>query len=72
MTAAEVKRKIAIELIALPQKSILAVYDFIEFLKLREDQWFINFINRRTKSALEAKKKGKKFFSLKELQKAYK
>jgi hypothetical protein len=59
MVAAEVKKKIVFELDNLPQKSILEVFDFIEFLKLREDQWFINFVNQRTRAALEAKKRGR-------------
>jgi hypothetical protein len=72
MTTTEAKKRILLELNSLPQKSVREVFDFIEFLKLREDQWFIDFINRRTKAALEDKKKGKRFFSLKEIQKAYK
>jgi len=71
MAATDVKKRIAFELNGLPQKSVLEVFDFIEFLKLREDQWFINFVNQRTKSALEAKKKGQRFSSLKEVQKEY-
>lgn len=71
MAAADVKKKIVFELNNLPQKSVLEVFDFIEFLKLREDQWFINFVNQKTRAALEAKKRGKKFSSLKEIQKEY-
>lgn len=41
---------------------------FIEFLKLRQEQWFINYVNQRTEEALLAKKAGKKFSTLGELQ----
>ncbi|OGB89632.1 hypothetical protein A2625_05815 [candidate division WOR-1 bacterium RIFCSPHIGHO2_01_FULL_53_15] len=71
MAAAEVKKQIINELNTLPHKYIIEVYDFIEFLKLREDQWFINFVNQRTRAALKAKKEGKHFSSLKELQKEF-
>jgi hypothetical protein len=69
MTAADVKKQIVNELNSLPQKFIFEVYDFIEFLKLREDKWFLDFVNKRTGAALAAKKRGLKFSSLKELQK---
>lgn len=59
MAAVDVKRQIVSELNALPQKSIFEVYDFIEFLKLREDKWFIDYVNKRTSAALTAKKRGR-------------
>lgn len=69
MSAADVKRQIVNEIKSLPRKFIFEVFDFIEFLKLREDKWFVDFVNKRTKAALAAKKRGIKFSSLKELQK---
>jgi uncharacterized protein YfdQ (DUF2303 family) len=47
------------------------VLNFVEFLKVKEDQVFIEYINMRTKEAIEAKKKGKTFCSLEELQREY-
>ena len=47
------------------------VLNFAEFLKVKEDQLFIEYINMRTKEAIEAKKKGKTFCSLEELQREY-
>jgi len=35
----------------LPEKRIKEVMDFVEYLKLKEDDWFINFINQRGRSA---------------------
>jgi len=47
------------------------VMNFIEFLKIKEDNTFIDYVNRRTEEAIEAKKRGKRFISLEELQKDY-
>jgi len=47
------------------------VLNFIEFLRIKEDQSFIEYVNRRTQEAIEAKKKGQAFSSLEELQKEY-
>ncbi len=47
------------------------VMNFIEFLKIKEDNTFIEYVNQRTEEALEAKKRGKRFISLEELQKDY-
>ena len=44
---------------------------FIEFLRIREDQPFIEYVNWRTQEAIEAKKRGEVFSSLEELQKEY-
>ena len=41
---------------------------FIEFLKLRREQWFANYVNKRTEEALLARKAGRKFSTLEELQ----
>jgi hypothetical protein len=47
------------------------VMNFIEFLRIKEDNTFIDYVNRRTEQAIEAKKRGKRFISLEELQKDY-
>ncbi|MFH1673231.1 MAG: hypothetical protein ABIF87_07385 [Pseudomonadota bacterium] len=47
------------------------VLNFIEFLKVKEDQVFIEYVNMRTQEAVAAKKKSKVFSSLDELQKEY-
>ena len=41
---------------------------FIEFLKLRRERWFADYVNKRTEEALLARKAGKKFSTLEELQ----
>ena len=44
---------------------------FIEFVNTREDKEFIAYVNERTKLALEARKKGQKFYTLEELQREF-
>ena len=47
------------------------ILDFIEFLKIREDRSFIEYVNRRTEEAMDARKRGERFTSLQELQQEY-
>jgi len=47
------------------------VLHFIEFLKIKEDNSFIEYVNKRTKDTIEAKKRGEQFTSLEELKKDY-
>jgi len=47
------------------------VLDFIQFLRIKEDPVFIQYVNHRTREALAAKARGEKFLSLEELQKEY-
>jgi len=55
----------------LPERDKREILDFIEFLKIREDRSFIEYIDSRTKEAIEARKRGESFTSLQELQKEY-
>lgn len=55
----------------LPEKQVKEVIDFISYLKIREDPWFIDFVNRRGMHAKSAKKAGKTFQKLENLQKEY-
>ncbi len=56
---------------SLPEKEKRDVLNFIEFLKIKEDRSFIEYVNKRTNEAIEAKKRGEQFTSLEELQKDY-
>ncbi|MDD5452065.1 MAG: hypothetical protein AB1711_07050 [Thermodesulfobacteriota bacterium] len=47
------------------------VLNYIEFLKIKEDHDFIEYVNMRTREAIESKKRGERFSSLKELQNEY-
>ena len=55
----------------LDEKEKKEVFDFIQYLKIKENRSFIEYVNHRTKEASEAKKRGEKFVSLKELQGEY-
>jgi hypothetical protein len=53
---------------SLSEREFREVLTFIEFLKLRHEHWFISYADQRTQEALLAKKAGKKFATLEELQ----
>ena len=55
----------------LPEKEKREVLSFIEYLKIREDRTFIDYVNTRTKATVDAKKRGEHFSSLEELQQEY-
>ncbi len=55
----------------LPDRDKREVLNFIEYLKIKEDHNFIEYVNKRTKQAIAAKKRGERFISLEELQRDY-
>jgi len=55
----------------LPDKDKREVLNFIEYLKIKEEQAFIEYVNERTRQALAAKRRGKQFTSLEALQRHY-
>jgi hypothetical protein len=55
----------------LPEKQVKEVIDFVSYLKIREDKWFIDFVNRRSMLAKSEKKAGKTFHKLENLRKEY-
>ena len=62
------KKNLLESLDSLSEREFREALTFIEFLKLRQEQWFISYVNQRTEEALLAKKAGKKFSTLEELQ----
>ena len=52
----------------LSEEDARQVLSFAEFLKLRQERWFVEYVNQRTDEALTARQAGKKFTSLEELQ----
>jgi hypothetical protein len=52
----------------LPEKKIKEVINFVNYLKLKEDDWFMVFVNKRGALAKADKKAGKKFSTLTQLQ----
>jgi hypothetical protein len=65
------KRRLIEDLNDLPDNKIREVIDFVNYLKLKEEDWFIDFVNRRGTAAQIEKKAGKKFIRMEELQKDY-
>ena len=47
------------------------VLDFIEFLRIKEDPLFIQYVNHRTSEAMAARARGEDFISLEDLRKEY-
>ncbi len=56
---------------SLPEKGKKEVLHFIEFLKIKEDSSFLEYVNKRTKETIEAKKRGEQFITLEELKRDY-
>ncbi len=69
------KKKIEERLISnvarLSAKDARELLEYAEFLKLREEGWFIDYANKRTAQAVREKTRGVKFPTLEELQKSY-
>ena len=59
------------EVRGLPEKKKKDVLNFIEYLKLKEDREFVDYVNKRTEEAIAEKKQDKKTFSVTELQEEY-
>ncbi len=53
---------------SLSKKELDEVLTFVEFLKIREKPWFIDYVNERAREALQAKEAGEKFVTIEELQ----
>ncbi len=68
----QVRERVVESLQDLSSEQVKEVLNFVEFLRIRENQEFIEYVNQRTRGAIEAKKKGKHFSTLEELQKEYK
>ena len=65
------KRRIIEDIEGLPENKIREVIDFINFLKLKEEDWFIDFVNKRGAVTESERKMGRKFMKIKELQQEY-
>ena len=59
MPGTVLKEKLIEDIEALPEKRIKEVIDFVEYLKLKEDDWFICLVNQRGRSAKTEKKQGR-------------
>ncbi len=71
MPEIRLKEKLIEDIETLPERRVKEVIEFIEYLKVKEDDWFINYINKRGRMAKAEKKAGKKFTKSEELQREY-
>jgi hypothetical protein len=71
MSGAGLRERLIEDIEGLPEKKVREVIDFVSYLKLKEDSWFIEFVNKRGNAAKTDKKSGRKFAKLDDLQKAY-
>jgi hypothetical protein len=69
--AAEIDRLILEHIKSLPERDKREILNFIEYLKVKEDQNFIEYVNKRTRAAMAARQRGERFTSLEELQREY-
>jgi len=67
----EVDKIIIGKLIDLPIEDKKEVLNFIEFMQIKQDRSFIDYVNARSTKAVKDLEGGKKLFSLKELQAEY-
>ena len=72
MAKTNVREKLIEGIQGLPEQKVKEVVNFVNYLNLKEDEWFIEFVNKRTMLSVSDKKAGKKFTKLAELQKAFK
>jgi hypothetical protein len=71
MRTTTLKRQLIQDIEALSEVKIREIIDFVDYLKIKEDEWFIAYVNKRGESAKTAKKAGKKFIRLEKLQAEY-
>ena len=59
------------KLLDLPSNDKNEVLNFIEYVRIRQDRSFIDYVNERSKKAVKAIAAGERLISLKELQAEY-
>lgn len=71
MRVAYARKQLSDRLKELSERDLQEALHFVEFLRIREDREFIEYVNFRTQQALSARERGEKFYTLQELQKEY-
>lgn len=71
MAKINLKEKLIEDIEDLPRYKMKEVIDFVSYLKLKEDEWFIDYVNRRGRLAKIERKAGRKFMKLEDLQGEY-
>ncbi len=68
MAISTLQERVSQEIEHLSDQQLREVLLFIEFLGIREDKEFVEYVNERTQQVLNARSSGKKFYQLEELQ----
>ena len=71
MPKINLKEKLIEDIEDLPRYKMKEVIDFVSYLKLKEDEWFIDYVNRRGRLAKIERKAGRKFTKPEDLQGEY-
>jgi hypothetical protein len=67
----EVDKVIFEKISGLPNNQKKEVLSFIEFLEIKQDKEFIDYVNDITEKTIKYKQQGKKFITLNDLQAEY-
>ena len=71
MPKINLKEKLIEDIEDLPRYKMKEVIDFVSYLKLKEDEWFIDYVNRRGRLAKMERKVGRNFVKIEDLQREY-
>jgi hypothetical protein len=71
MAKIALKESLIREIDEMPADRVKDILNFVHYLKIKEDKWFIDLVNKRSRQAESDRKSGKKFVTLRELQKEY-
>jgi len=71
MSVPKLHEKVYQEIEQLSDQQLMEVLLFVEFLNMREDKDFVEYVNSRTSKAVNDRKKVAKFRGLEELQKEF-
>jgi hypothetical protein len=71
MPKINLKEKLIEDIEDLPKNKMKEVINFVSYLKLKEDEWFTDYVNRRGRLAKMERKSGKKLTKLEDLQREY-
>lgn len=71
MSLSTLHERVYEEIKQLSDQQLQEVLLFIEFLNIREDKEFTEYVNERTQQALDARERGERFYCLEELQREF-
>ena len=60
MGTTTLKRQLIQNIETLSEVKVREVMDFVDYLKIKEDKWFVTYVNKRGESAKSARRAGRK------------